>query len=104
MVAVCLRVKRKAELMFGFRIYWGVLLRQCVDVDRQLRFQVSCLVLVDDVNLSQLIQHLLYFREHACCLSLVGSSTKLTNRVTHCLSVVSVVESSLFLLTDSFYR
>ena len=101
MVAVCLRVKRKAELMFGFRIYWGVLLRQFVDVDRQLRLQVSSLVLVDDVNLSQLIQHLLYLWVHGNGFSLVCSCTELSNGVTHSLSVIAVMKSSLFFLSDS---
>ena len=77
------------------------LLSELVDVSRQLGLQVCSLVLVDKVCLCQLVQHLLYFRIQRYSLSLVVSCTQLANSITHCLTVVSVVESSLLLLSDS---
>ena len=78
-----------------------LLLTELLDVLAQLRLEVCSLVLVDDVNLSQLVQSLLHAWVHCDSLFLVCCSTKLANCVTHCLSVVAVVKSSLLLLTDS---
>ena len=67
----------------------------------QLALQVRGLVLVDDVNLGQLVQSLLNAGVHldSCCLVCCG--TQLAYSITHGLGVISVVESSLLLLTDS---
>ena len=59
------------------------------------------LVGVDDVDLGHLVQCLLYSGVHFDGSSLVGGSTQLANQITHGLSVVTIVESSLLLLTDS---
>ena len=78
-----------------------LLLAQLLDVTSQLALQVSSLVLVDDVNLSQLVQSLLNAGVQFDCCSLICCGAQLANSITHGLCVISVVESSLLLLTDS---
>ena len=78
-----------------------LLLTQLLDVTSQLALQVSSLVLVDDVDLSQLVQSLLNAGVQFDSCSLICSGAQLANSITHGLSVISVVESSLLLLTDS---
>mgnify|MGYP003554449368 FL=1 len=74
------------------------------DVSAELRLQVSSLVLVDVVSLSELIQHLLNSRIHSLSFSLISCCAELTNCVTHGLCVVSVAQSSGFSLSDSLQR
>ena len=75
-----------------------------VDVQCDRRLDVRCLVLVDDVALCELVEHLLHFRQHLCCFCLVCCSAEFAHCVTHCLCVVLVVKSLHFGLTDSFLR
>ena len=79
-----------------------VRLSQLVDVQSQLRLQVVSLVLVDNVCLSQLIQHLGDSGVHSNGFCLVCSSTELTNSISHGLTIISVVKSSCLFLSDSF--
>ena len=81
--------------------YPAIRLAELVDVEHEAGLDVGCLVLVDGVALSELVKHLLYLGEKFYGFSLVGGSTELANSVTHGLSVVTVVESLLLLLTDS---
>jgi hypothetical protein len=79
-------------------------LSQFAHVNHEARLDVSGLVLVDDVRLSELIEHLLYFRKKFNCYSFVGSSAELANCVTHSLSVVTIVQATSGGLTNSLYR
>lgn len=74
------------------------------DVCAELRLQVSSLVLVDVVSLSELVQHFLNSRVHSLSFSLISGCAELTNCVTHSLSIVSVAQSSGFSLSDSLQR
>jgi len=74
---------------------------QLVDLQSELRLQVGSLVLVDNVTLSQLVQHLLNNRVHLHCFFLIGHCTQLANSITHGLGVISVVQRSRLRLTDS---
>ena len=76
-------------------------LAELMDVAGQLGLQVGSLVLVDDVCLSQFVQHLLDDGILLFSLGLVGSSTKLADGCTHVLCVVAVVQTTLLLLTDA---
>ena len=81
-----------------------MVLAQLGNVASELRLQVRSFVLVDDVYLGQLIHTLLYVGLHVHSGSLVGVCADLANSITHGLRVVSVVQSSLLLLTDSLER
>ena len=65
------------------------------------RLQISCLVLVDNVSLCQLVQHLLYNRVELNSLFLIRHATQLANSVTHSLCIISVVQGLNLVLTDS---
>jgi len=73
-------------------------------MEHDARLDVRSLVLVNDVRLSELIEHLLYFRKKFNCYSFVGSSAELANCVTHSLSVVTIVQATSGGLTNSFHR
>lgn len=77
-------------------------LAQFVDIDSQFGFQVRSFVLVDHMDFSQLVQHLLHAGKHGFSFALVGHGTKFTHSVTHGLRVISVVEASFLRLSDSF--
>ena len=79
----------------------GAVLSELLDMTSQLGLEVGSLVLVNDVHLSQLIQHLLDSGVLLLGLSLVGSSTQCAYSSAHSLSIVTVVEAALLLLTDS---
>ena len=63
---------------------------QLVDVLGKLGLEVTSLVGVDNVLLSQLVEHCRYLWESCSCLSLVGSGTELANGVTCSLGIVTV--------------
>ena len=65
---------------------------------------ISSLILMNDVILCKLVQHLLNLRQKFCCSCFVSRSAELTYCVTHSLSVISVVQSARRRLTNSFYR
>lgn len=79
-------------------------LGQLIDVIHHTALNVSCLILVNNVLFSKLIQHLLHFRQKFYGSCFVSCSAELTNRITHCLGVISVVQSARRRLTNSFYR
>ena len=54
-----------------------------------------------DLLLGKLVEHRAYFLVQFCGLIFHSGSAQLTYSITHGLSVISVVESSLLLLTDS---
>jgi len=83
-----------------FQTGWPVL-SELLDMTSQLGLQVGSLVLVDDVHLSQLVQHLLDSGVLLLGLSLVGGSTQCAHSSAHSLCIVTVVEAALLLLTDS---
>lgn len=58
----------------------------------ELALEVTSLVSVDNMLLSELIEHSAYLRELSSCLCLVGSSTELANCVTCGLAIVTVGE------------
>ena len=68
---------------------------------RHLRLQVGGLVLVDDATLGHAVDDGVDFRKLAFGLALVGQGAELPDFVTHILGVVTVVQTSLFSLTDS---
>ena len=78
-------------------------LSQLVDVKSEARLEVSGLVLVDNVGLSQLVQHLLYLRIQSDSLFLVGHSAELAHCVTHRLCVIVIVKRPFLLLADSLH-
>ena len=61
-------------------------------------------VLVDDVVLGKLVEHLLHLGQEFNSSSLIGSSTELAHSVTHRLCIISVVQSTRCSLADSLYR
>lgn len=77
---------------------------QTINVELKARLDVGCFVLVDNVVLGKLVQHLLHLRQKFYSGCLVSSSAEFANSVTHSLSVVSVVQSASRRLTNSFYR
>lgn len=76
-------------------------LSELVNVLSELRLEVCSLVGVDDVTLSELIQHLSSLREHSSSFCFVGSLAEIANEVTHGLSVVAVQKVALLSLADS---
>ena len=78
-------------------------LSELLDITCELGFQVRSLILVNEVCLGELVEHLLHSGELLLGLSLLGSSTELADSCTHSLCVVAIVKTSLLLLTDSFY-
>ena len=96
----------KGHNLFGMWPLLGLfvgLFAQTFDMLCQLRLEVGRLVLVDDVGLSQFVQHFLHCGIHFNCFLLVRHSAKLANSITHCLGVVPVVQGSRLRLTDSFH-
>ena len=77
---------------------------QFTDVLGQLGLQVCCFVSVDKMAHCQLVQYFLYARIHCYSFCLVCSCTKFSYSITHGLGIISVVQSSLFSLSDSFDR
>ena len=67
----------------------------------QTGLQVGSLILVNNVVLCQLVQHLLYFGIQSIGLLLVGHGTQFTNSVAHGLCIVVVVLSLFLVLTNS---
>ena len=65
------------------------------------RLEVGSLLPVDDVLLSKLVEHLLELWEHSLRLSLVCGLAEVAEVVTHCLGVVTIVESALLVLTEA---
>ena len=63
---------------------------ELVDVDSQLRFEVGCLVVVDDIALSQFVQHRAYLRQQCGSSCFVGSSTQVANGVAGGLCIIVV--------------
>ena len=78
-------------------------LGQLCDVLSKTRLQVSSLVLMNNVDLSQLVQKLLYCRIELCSLLLVSHVAQLANGIAHSLCIVLVMQSLLLVLTDSLY-
>ena len=68
---------------------------------RHLRLQVGGLVLVDDATLGHFVDDGVNSRKLALGLALVGQGTELSDLITHILRVVTIVQTSLFSLTDS---
>ena len=81
---------------------WASELAQLFDVKAEARLQVCSLVFVDDVHLCELVQHLLNSGVHLHSLFLVCCSAQLANSVAHRLCIISVMQVSHFVLTDSF--
>ena len=67
----------------------------------QLRFEVSRLVLVDDILLGELVDHFRYQGERLLSLLLVVACAELAYCVAHCNRVVAVVKPAGFILPDS---
>ena len=76
-------------------------LSKCCYMFAEGRLQIGCLVLVDDIGLRQLVQHLLHGRIELGSLILIRHITQLANSITHSLCIVSVVQRPDFVLTDS---
>jgi hypothetical protein len=79
-------------------------LRELLDVLRELALEVGSLVLVDEVGLSQLVEHLLHDGILLLSLGLVGCGAELADGSAHRLAIVAIVEAALLLLTDSLER
>ena len=71
------------------------------DMLSQTRLQVSSLVCVDNVYLSQLVQKFLNSRIKLNSLFLVCHIAQLTDGIAHSLCIVLIVQSLLLVLTDS---
>ena len=85
-------------LFLGFYV-----LSQFVDMLAKTWLQVCSLVLVDNVGLSQFIQHLLYAGIQLDCLFFVSHCTQFTYSITHSLGVIAVVQRSRLCLTNSLH-
>lgn len=88
-------------LLFFSAMTESIFLSQCSYVLAESRLQISCLVLVDNVSLCQLVQHLLYNRVELNSLFLIRHATQLAYSVTHSLCIISVVQGLNLVLTDS---
>ena len=77
------------------------LFAQRVHVELYTRLQVSGLILVNNVALSQFVEHLLHLRQQSLSLSGVSHGTKLANGITHCLGVIAIVQAACGRLTNS---
>lgn len=65
------------------------------------RRDIGGLILVNDIRLCKLVQHLLYARQLLCGSGLVGRSAEFANSITHGLCVIFVMERTRLCLTDS---
>ena len=65
------------------------------------RLDIGSLILVNDVGLGQLVQHLLDGGIHLYGLFLVGYGTQFAHSVAHGFGVVLVMQRPCLLLTDS---
>lgn len=75
-----------------------------VDMQHQAGLDICSFVLVDDIVLGQLIEHLLYFGKELISFGLISRSAELTHSVTCRLCVISVVQSACGSLADTLYR
>ena len=73
-------------------------------MEHDARLDVRSLVLVNDVRLSELVEHLLHFGEKFYGSSLVGRGAELAHGVTHRLGIVAIVQATSGGLTNSLYR
>ena len=73
-------------------------------MEHDARLDVRSLVLVDDVRLCELVEHLLHFGEKFYGSCLVGRGAELAHGVTHRLSIVAIVQATSGGLTNSFHR
>ena len=71
-------------------------------MEHDARLDVRSLVLVDDVRLSELVEHLLHFGEKFYGSCLVSRGAELAHGVTHRLSIVLIMQRSCLCLTYSF--
>ena len=76
-------------------------LSQLVHMQGKARLEVSSLVGMDDVGLSQLVKHLLHQWQQLLGLSLVGSGAELAHCIAHSLCIVAVVLGASLGLTQS---
>ena len=67
-------------------------------------FEVACLVLVDNVVLSELIQHSSYLWKQSLCCSLVRSVAQCLYSVTSSLVIETVVRTLSCCLANSLLR
>ena len=67
-------------------------------------FEVTCLVLVNDVKLSQLVQHSSYLWKQCLSSSLIGSVAQCLNSVTSSLVIEAVVSTLRCSLANSLFR
>ena len=73
-------------------------------MEHDARLDVRSLVLVDDVRLSELVEHLLHFGKKFYSSSLVSRGAELTHCVTHRLGIVAIVQATSGGLTNSLHR
>ena len=73
-------------------------------MEHDARLDVRSLVLVNDVRLSELVEHLLHFGKKFYSSSLVSRGAELTHCVTHRLGIVAIVQATSGGLTNSFHR
>ena len=66
-------------------------LSQFLDMASQLRLEVASLILVDDIGLCKLVEHLLHGRILFFSFGLFSSSTELAHGSAHSLGIVAVV-------------
>ena len=79
-------------------------LGEFVGMQSQARLEVGSLVAVDDVALSQLVQHRTYLRQELLCSSLVSGSTQYADSIAGGLSIVMVVCLTGSRLADTLQR
>ena len=77
------------------------LFAEALDMLCQLRLEVGCFVLVDDVGLSQFVEHLLNAGIELFSFFLVGHGAQFANGVAHRFCIVAVVLVSFLRLTNS---
>ena len=96
------KLQKKSQInkvYLTFLCFFAIL--KFVDVSGKTGLDVSGLVLVDNIGLSQLVQHLLYTGVQLCCLFFVGHSTQFANSITHGLGIIVVMLCLFLVLTNS---
>ena len=79
-----------------------LLLSQLGSVFCQLGLQIAGFVLVDDTALGKFVNDGIHLGQLGFSFGLFGDGSEFPNLVTHGLGIVTVVETSLFSLTNSF--
>ena len=89
-------------MCIGFYIL-GILLLHSVDLLLELGFQIGSLVLVDYGTLGELVDDGNHLGQSLGSDLLVLKGAEITQGIAHGLGVITVLDSSFFVGTDSFF-